>query len=60
MDLGAGNGILGIGALLLGAPRAIFVEVPRLQRRDGDRSSDLIPQDKQRDSDVSESSNELE
>lgn len=26
-DLGAGNGILGIGALLLGAPRAIFVEV---------------------------------
>ena len=27
VDLGAGNGILGIGALLLGAPRAIFVEV---------------------------------
>ena len=27
LDLGAGNGILGIGALLLGAPRAIFVEV---------------------------------
>ena len=26
MDLGAGNGILGIGALLLGAPRAVFVE----------------------------------
>eukprot|EP00438_Fugacium_kawagutii_P006899 Skav221023 [mRNA] locus=scaffold576:21245:37450:- [translate_table: standard] len=26
VDLGAGNGILGIGALLLGAPRAIFVE----------------------------------
>lgn len=26
-DLGAGNGILGIGALLLGAPRACFVEV---------------------------------
>ncbi|CAK8993207.1 unnamed protein product [Durusdinium trenchii] len=27
LDLGAGNGILGIGALLLGAPTAIFVEV---------------------------------
>ncbi|CAE7199043.1 prmA [Symbiodinium necroappetens] len=27
VDLGAGNGILGIGALLLGAPRAVFVEV---------------------------------
>mmetsp|Transcript_8422 Transcript_8422/g.21571 ORF Transcript_8422/g.21571 Transcript_8422/m.21571 type:complete len:325 (-) Transcript_8422:35-1009(-) len=25
-DLGAGNGILGIGALLLGAPRVVFVE----------------------------------
>ena len=30
VDLGAGNGILGIGALLLGAPRAIFVEVASL------------------------------
>ena len=27
IDLGAGNGILGIGALLLGAPNAIFVEI---------------------------------
>lgn len=27
VDLGAGNGALGIGALLLGAPRVIFVEV---------------------------------
>ncbi|CAE7515935.1 unnamed protein product [Symbiodinium natans] len=27
VDLGAGNGILGIGALLLGAPRVTFVEV---------------------------------
>ena len=26
VDLGVGNGILGIGALLLGAPRAVFVE----------------------------------
>ena len=26
VDLGAGNGILGIGALLLGAPRVTFVE----------------------------------
>ncbi|CAE8720530.1 unnamed protein product, partial [Polarella glacialis] len=29
-DLGAGNGILGIGAMLLGAPRATFVEVDDL------------------------------
>ena len=27
IDLGAGNGILGIGALLLGAPHAVFVEI---------------------------------
>jgi len=26
VDLGAGNGILGIGALILGAPRVVFVE----------------------------------
>lgn len=29
-DFGAGNGLLGIGALLLGAPRALFVELDDL------------------------------
>ncbi|CAJ1381249.1 unnamed protein product [Effrenium voratum] len=29
-DLGAGNGILGLGALLLGAPRCVFLEVDAL------------------------------